>query len=36
MIDVFAISAGPDGKASGKQHIDDFHLKPEALGLALR
>lgn len=36
MIDVFAVSAGPDGKASGKQHIDDYHLKPEALGLALR
>jgi tetratricopeptide (TPR) repeat protein len=36
MIDVFAISAGPDGKASGEQHIDDFHLKPGALALALR
>jgi tetratricopeptide (TPR) repeat protein len=36
MIDMFAISAGPDGKASGEQHIDDFHLKPGALDLALR
>jgi hypothetical protein len=36
MIDVFAISAGPDGKASGEQHIDDYHLKPGALDLALR
>ena len=36
MIDVFTISAGPDGKASGEQHIDDFHLKPGALDLALR
>jgi Flp pilus assembly protein TadD len=36
MIDVFAISAGPDGKASGEQHIDDYHLKPAALDLALR
>jgi tetratricopeptide (TPR) repeat protein len=35
MIDVFAISAGPDGKASGAQHIDDYHLKPDALALAL-
>jgi tetratricopeptide (TPR) repeat protein len=36
MIDVFAISAGPDGKASGDQHVDPYHLKPEVLGLALR
>jgi hypothetical protein len=36
MIDVFAVSAGPDGKASGDQHIDPYHLKPEALALALR
>jgi len=36
MIDVFTISAGPDGKASGDQHVDPYHLKPEALDLALR
>jgi hypothetical protein len=36
MVDVFAVSAGPDGKASGEQHIDPYHLKPEALALALR
>ena len=36
MIDVFTISAGPDGKASGEQHVDPYHLKPEVLGLALR
>jgi Flp pilus assembly protein TadD len=36
MVDVFTISAGPDGKASGDQHIDPYHLKPEVLGLALR
>jgi tetratricopeptide (TPR) repeat protein len=36
MIDVFAVSAGPDGKASGEQHIDVFHLKPDALALALQ
>src|SRR5262249_8423574 len=36
MIDVFAVSAGPDGKASGEQHVDPYHLKPEALALALR
>ena len=34
MIDVFAVSAGPDGKASGDQHVDPYHLKPEALALA--
>jgi tetratricopeptide (TPR) repeat protein len=36
MVDVFAVSAGPDRKASGDQHIDPYHLKPEALALALR
>jgi tetratricopeptide (TPR) repeat protein len=36
MVDVFAVSAGPDGKASGEQHVDPYHLKPEALALALR
>jgi tetratricopeptide (TPR) repeat protein len=36
MVDVFAVSAGPDGKASGDQHVDPYHLKPEALALALR
>jgi Flp pilus assembly protein TadD len=36
LIDVFAVSAGADGKASGEQHIDDFHLKPDALDLALQ
>lgn len=36
MVDVFTISAGPDGKASGDQHVDPYHLKPEVLGLALR
>ena len=35
MIDVFAVSAGPNGKASGDQHVDPYHLKPEALALAL-
>jgi tetratricopeptide (TPR) repeat protein len=36
MVDVFADSAGPDGKASGEQHVDPYHLKPEALARALR
>jgi tetratricopeptide (TPR) repeat protein len=36
MVDVFAVSAGPDGKATGDQHVDPYHLKPEALALALR
>ena len=36
MLDVFALSAGPDGKASGEKHVDDYHLKPETLVLALR
>ena len=36
VIDVFAVSAGSDGKASGEQHVDPYHLKPEALDLALR
>lgn len=36
MIDLFALSAGPDGKASGDQHVDPYHLKPETLGRALR
>ena len=36
VIDVFAVSAGPDGSASGDHHIDPYHLKPEALALALR
>jgi hypothetical protein len=35
-VDVFAASAGPDGKASGDQHVDPYHLKPEALAVALR
>jgi tetratricopeptide (TPR) repeat protein len=35
MVDVFGVSAGPDGKASGEQHVDPYHLKPEALALAL-
>ena len=35
MIDVFAVSAGADGKATGVQHVDPYHLKPEALNLAL-
>lgn len=35
-VDVYAVSAGPDGKASGDQHVDPYHLKPEALALALR
>jgi len=35
VIDLFAVSAGPDGKASGEQHVDPYHLKPEALALAL-
>ena len=35
MIDLFAVSAGPDGKATGDQHVDPYHLKPEALALAL-
>jgi Flp pilus assembly protein TadD len=35
MIDVFAVSAGPDGKAKGEQHVDPYHLKPEALQAAL-
>ena len=35
MVDVFAVSAGPDGKASGEQHVDPYHLKPEALARAL-
>jgi tetratricopeptide (TPR) repeat protein len=35
VIDVFDVSAGPDGKASGEQHVDPYHLKPEALALAL-
>jgi tetratricopeptide (TPR) repeat protein len=35
MLDLFALSAGPDGKASGEQHVDDHHLKPETLALAL-
>jgi Flp pilus assembly protein TadD len=34
-IDLYRISAGPEGKASGDMHIDDFHLRPDALGLAL-
>jgi hypothetical protein len=34
-IDVYRISAGPEGKASGDVHIDDFHLRPDALDLAL-
>jgi hypothetical protein len=35
IIDVFAISAGPEGKATGAQHLDAYHLKPDALVLAL-
>jgi hypothetical protein len=36
VIDVYAVSAGADGKASGDQHVDPYHLKPEALDLAFR
>ncbi len=35
VIDVHRISAGPDGAASGRHHLDDIHLKPNALSLAL-
>ena len=34
-VDLYRVSAGPDDKASGEQHLDDHHLKPEALGRAL-
>jgi len=33
--DVFALSAGADGKATGAQHIDEHHLKPDVLAAAL-
>ena len=35
VIDLFQLSAGPQGRASGERHIDDFHLKPDSLSLAL-
>ena len=34
-IDVYALSAGVDGAASGLHHLDDIHLKPDVLSLAL-
>jgi tetratricopeptide (TPR) repeat protein len=34
-IDVYQASAGADGAASGLQHLDDIHLKPDLLRLAL-
>lgn len=34
-IDVYDLSAGADGAANGRHHLDDIHLKPDALGLAL-
>lgn len=36
LVDVYALSAGPDGTATGERHIDDYHLQPDALRLALR
>jgi len=35
MVDVYAVSRGPDGKASGDWHVDPYHLKPEALAQAM-
>lgn len=34
-LDVYTPSAGADGTASGSLHLEDVHLKPEALQLAL-
>jgi tetratricopeptide (TPR) repeat protein len=34
-IDVYTPSAGEDGAASGLHHLDDIHLKPDVLRLAL-
>ena len=34
-IDVYQASAAADGAASGRQHLDDIHLKPDVLRLAL-
>lgn len=35
-VDVFKLTAGENGFSSGVYHIDQFHLKTEALGLAPR
>jgi tetratricopeptide (TPR) repeat protein len=35
VIDVYSLTAGPDGNAHGSYHIDSYHLKPEALALAM-
>jgi tetratricopeptide (TPR) repeat protein len=35
MIDVYGVTAGADGAASGVHHLDDIHLKPDVLSLAL-
>lgn len=35
VVDLYRVSAGPDGTATGALHLDDHHLKPEALAQAL-
>jgi tetratricopeptide (TPR) repeat protein len=34
-IDVYGLTAGADGAASGLHHLDDIHLKPDVLSLAI-
>jgi tetratricopeptide (TPR) repeat protein len=34
VIDIYGLTAGPDGRADGSYHNDEHHLKPDALGLA--
>lgn len=34
-IDVYGLTAGADGAANGLHHLDDIHLKPEVLSLAI-
>ena len=34
-IDVYALTAGANGAASGLHHLDDIHLKPDVLSLAI-
>jgi tetratricopeptide (TPR) repeat protein len=35
-VDLYAVTVGAGGTATGGLHIDNFHLKPDALALALR
>lgn len=34
-VDLYSLTGGTDGTASGRHHLDDIHLKPDVLSLAV-